>query len=864
MSSDRQVLTAIANVTQESMRFFEIVHIVWGPDKKKAVLAIGQSSATLLRLDLGVKVHKHSRFEYHEIIKVIKDKHSEDILVLVFDLSCKACQDGKSDHLMVKSENRELLLKHLQSCWQTHMMCKFWRPATFPLFTAERSKPDKFDFKVEPFKDYVWESYCNYKFMRPKGMLESPNAIRSTSTGLYHEESTGVSLQVKVHDPLTLDQLKLARREHIWWVAVEYKAKLVQDQNQFYIIRSVQRCKGMNLVGDLASWTGWELILRTRECTYICQLLRRMHMPPLCDSAQDISLVFTIPSEYWMKFEVQQMLQAQMIVDSVSPCATPGIYRELIQCKLDTLRFDEDGIEWIANYQRLHSHWRYEAIAFVRSIINIFVQSKVINNEELLTTDKYVALKPIRQAWLNQDLIHDWNAFFESCKKRGMQLLNSSVDEDDFETKYRRQRVANRLLERLARYFAWAVDGGFLGPIFNLELLLEKMPQLDTDEDKQITTALMFMLHLRDKQKEWYEDKYKLKEGGNDNCVFNDRVMQWIIHGEYLRKLFGRKSEGDYFRCLAQVLKTSGGPTLKAYICRIFMATASSGRTEGDGSLSVVPVLLQLARSGGVYLATFASAALVNMTHDNQIVKMQLMNQGLAQVVAQNIKSKDDDLICYTLTLMVNLTKEAHHRYIMAQAGLLPLLYDLLTSSYHQCRHAQGMSSNMSSELSHSAIKEKILANLSSVIGHFCKDEEYGNHLILSFPHTVKCLCYIATHAIYGTPLMCKVLYALKQLCSAHSAEREEIGAIVVKPLLQDQLHNAEVLQKCKSEFLTHAINLLQMLSSLKENCLRMDDVDGRKILQGLTELPSDKMSDQLKEQCRSLETRIREVVNRE
>mmetsp|Transcript_7364 Transcript_7364/g.18762 ORF Transcript_7364/g.18762 Transcript_7364/m.18762 type:complete len:873 (-) Transcript_7364:30-2648(-) len=865
MSTDRQILTAIASTTRQKMRFFEIVQIIWGPDKKRCVLAVGQHSISLLRQDLTELVNPLSKFEYNNIVKVVKDKGSDEHFLLALDDS----QSWKSDRILVKSENRELLLQHIQSCWQTHMMFKLSRTMMFPLSNFALTKP-LFVPHVEPFFGYEWDKYRGYKFMKSDTFTPQPNMIQTRDTGEYAETSTGIALKVQVHDVMTFDQLRAAKREHIRWVAVEYKAKLVQDEHQFYVLRSGQRPKRMNLCGDGAAWVAWELIVRTRDYTIICQLLRREFIPPLCDCAQDISLIFKCPAEQWSQYEIQLMLQAQLMADSVCSTSTPSVYRELVQAKLDALRFDEDGIEWIGNYQRLFSRWKVQAIQFVQSIVQIYVKQNLLP-AELLSTRHFLAQQTLHSDWSDVTLIDDWPAWFETLKRYSADFVDGGDDKIDAANA--QERVGNRWITRLARYFAWAVDGGFLGAHFNLEFMIEGMTQLE--DDRVVQTALMFMLHMRDQDMTlpWMEEKIndRLKDGGADNYMFNDRVMQWIIHGEYLRKLFGRHKEGEYFKSLAQILKTSAGTNLKAYICRIFMEMrvagpggGGGGRPDEDANVAAVPALLHLIQSGGVYLATFASAALVNLSHDNEMVKMMLMSQGLAQAAAKNIKSKDDDLICYTLTLMVNLTKEAHHRYIMANAGVLPLLYDLLTSCYHQIRHAANAPSNLSSVMSYSAVKEKILANISSLVGHFCKDEEYRDKICDMFPHTIKCLCYIATHGAGGTPLMSKVMYALKQLCATRAEHKMYVGTTVLKPLLQDQLKNYEVLQKAKPEFLLHSILLLQMLSSFKDNCIRIDDVDGTTIMMNMLKLPTEKLSDQLKGILRSLVDRVRDVINRE
>lgn len=875
MSSDRHVLTAIAAALNERVRWFDLVLVVWGSDQKKCVLAVGQNKLTFMRQDFVTKLSNMQELDYSAIVKVIKDKGSEDSFLIILDTS----QAWKSDRLFMTSQNRDATLQHIQCCWQTHMMSKMSKPTAFPLFAAQLTN-QRFYPIVYPFSGYAWQRYRGYKFMLPETWESTPNVIQTRDTGQFRDTdiATGVSLKVQVRDLMSLEQMKLARLEHIRWVAIEYKAKLVQDVNQFYVIRNGQRSKRMNIVSDVTACTAWETIIRTRTETIICHLVRRQYIPPMCDVAQDISLVFRCSSEYWQKNEIPMILQAQVIADSLSPTSVPDIHRGLVHNKLSALRFDEEGTEWILNYQRISSGWRGQAVTWVRELVQIFQKAGLLTNN-LIGESRYLTNQGLKEDWLDEkESGKTFKEFVEELRQHGDGFVAGveSAESLDFVERKKRERVANRWLQRISRYFAWATDGGFLGVHFNIEWMIENIPLLEEVDAKKARFALLFMLHLRETNWElkWEEEhiSYRLADS-QGSYQFNDRIMQWIINGEYLRKEMRkgnlRGGEAKYFKVLAQILKTTAGTTLKAYICRIFMemrmAAGAGSKLDDDANTVVVPALLHLIQHGGVYLATFASAALVNLSHENEIVKLQLMSQGLAQAAAQNLRSKDDDLICYTTTLMVNLTKEAHHRYIMANAKILPLMYDLLTSSYAQVRTAPGISANIAGASVFSVVKEKILANLCSLFGHFCKDEEYRDHIVDCFSNSVKCVCYIATTAVGGTPLMSKVLYALKQFCASSNEKKMLVGATVIKSLLEDQLKNKEVIAKCKPEFLMHAILLLQMLSSYKDNCLKMNDVEGITILEKLLEPPAaEKMNDQLKETIRAIMAKIRDVVNRE
>merc|ERR1712194_292750 len=168
--------------------------------------------------------------------------------------------------------------------------------------------------------------------------------------------------------------------------------------------------------------------------------------------------------------------------------------------------------------------------------------------------------------------------------------------------------------------------------------------------------------------------------------------MQAMLSMKYLRRQLGRERERQYYECLASMLTSPAGTNLKAYVCQLFMEERADGPMrvasgkEGDDPCSAgINSLVECAKTQGVFLATYATAALVNLSNGNKTVKEKLMQFGMAEIAVKNINTKDDELIYYTLMLLVNVSKESHHRSYLAANSLIPILTDLLTSSYYQC-----------------------------------------------------------------------------------------------------------------------------------------------------------------------------------
>mmetsp|Transcript_62084 Transcript_62084/g.134745 ORF Transcript_62084/g.134745 Transcript_62084/m.134745 type:complete len:900 (+) Transcript_62084:67-2766(+) len=870
MSSDQQVLAALAMKTGQAMRFFDLVTIVCGHEKgKRCFVCLGKHALFFMRQDLNGKIHKGGELVYAYVLKAVQDTATQKHLLLL--LSENKPPEWKSERLFIQSDSRDLLLQHLRCNWQTDRMWRLGRVEPFPIFVHQITRPpdakDTIQFEhpeVVPFRGFTWRQYQRYKFMVPNSFKEQPNAVQHEQTGEY-ADSHGSTLVVHVHEQLTLDQLKLLKRDHIRWVAQEYKANLVGDESHFYVLRNAQYQKRMNLAGDAAAWWTWELIIRTRSCTLICLLLRRQYIPPVCNCAQDLAVILRCPSDESgpKNFDASHRL-ARLVADSLSPDCNVSIYRDIVQVKLDALRYDEEAVDWIGSHLKLTPAWRKQAKIFVRSIIKIYVEDGAMREHhnilELPASEALHNALPGEDEWSELgERDQDLDKFIKELRDGGEGLPQDDDLSYEPGVEFRRaledeQRVRNAWTQRMARFLAGAVDGGLLGPRWTLDTMLDGLGQLTEKSSKTATMALNFLLHMRpgDMTKPYVDMNVPqiLRDPQLGQWTFDDRVMYSMLSTDFLRKMFGRSRDKEYFMCLANLLGSDTAVNLKAYICRIFMemrADAQKPATvspEEEASVLVVHPLVSLMRTGGNFLATYASAALVNLSNGHAPVKMALMATGVSRDLVRQLKTKDDDLICYTLMLAANLTKEPHNRSIIAGEGLVPVIYDLLTSSYHQCRVApksdiastDDNQQKVSSVSVSSPLKEKILAYAAVVIGQMCNDEAVRLQLTEMYPYTCKCLLYIYEACMPGGQLACKVLFALKQLCANTSDLKRIVGEQVLSKLVRE-LESKDVDKS--GDFLMQAVLLMSMLTKIKANSDKLSSMGAEDVLEKLRKLPS-------------------------
>lgn len=857
MSSDAQILAAFAMRAGVDLRYFELVTFVNGTEQRKCFLCLGKHGLYFIRTDLGGMIHEGGRIFYSNVLKVFQDRGTRRHMLLV--LGDNRPPEWKSDRLFLQSDSREVLLKHLRCLWQTDSMWRLGKAEPLPLFAHNVTKASamKEDPLVEPFRGFSWQSHNGYRMMVPYAYVPQANAIQAAGTGEYVDPH-GNTLVLHVHEVLTLGQLTALERDNIRWVAQEYKSQLTKDDAQFYVLRNAPCQKRMNLTGDIAAWYAWELIIRTRAATVVCILLRRQYIPPVCCSAQDMALILRMPSdEHGEAQEFHYLLQlARLVADSVCTDAPDmGVYREIVQAKLDALRFDEEGFEWVAAHLKLRPKWHREAKIFLRSLIRIFVDDGALPCCTLLLDAEapmVLANAEPDEEWkeLESEEVKDLRQFIV---KHLQDPEGEQIQRPDFTT------TVNRWHARIARYLAWAVDGGLLGAKFNFDMFFANLGSLTEAAMKSASYSLYFMLHMRTKDmlKPWSEVNllnWVDLSPPISEWQLNDRVMCSLMGSDYLRKEYGCTKEEEYFQCLARLLEHIGSSNFKAYICRLFIeAKASSESTmPHQASLILVKPLVGVLKGGSVFLATYAAAALVNLSSDNDSVKQLFFGvyRGIANTVTERLKVKDDDLLCYTLMLIANLTKESHTCSVLASYGVIPILSDILTSSYQQCvrpiqKHSQQGGREIDQRardkarrgnLVSSEIKDKILAQVCIVMGQYCNhgSGSYREMLTTTHPHTVKCVIFVYANCRPGSTLACRTLFCLKQLSYNVGLTKTEVGKHVIEKLVKEELAAPDTgdnkLEKT-SDFISQAIMLLQMLAGMHTNCVLMDKVDTKSVL---------------------------------
>jgi hypothetical protein len=287
--------------------------------------------------------------------------------------------------------------------------------------------------------------------------------------------------------------------------------------------------------------------------------------------------------------------------------------------------------------------------------------------------------------------------------------------------------------------------------------------------------------------------------------------MQVLLELGYLRRLFkaddrpDRKSEDGnaYAQLLTMLLKSEeSSVSLKASVCRHIISSK-----DCEHAIVLCVGLMHVMVTGGPFLATYACAALVNLSQAKEAVKNFVMNENIANICMDQLRTNDDDLVLYSLMLLVHLTKSIRHRAAVKATDSVPLMYEMLRSA----------SANLAVPA-----KGRIVTELCSVLGQMCNDEDTRAEvcekyqvietLLVTFDH---CKSRDKDKDKDMMKVQSKVIFALKQLCVNSDDNKDQVGSRVIKTIVEE-LKNKDLKNK---DWGCNAIMLLLLLAIKGSNC---------------------------------------------
>lgn len=828
MSMDVVILRCLSGICQEELQMFERAIVTFDTeDSKSCYVCIGKHCICFVVKEMNKLVDGCGKLSYQRIEKAVTDSSTRRYFLLELaesDAGSSVDYDWEGGtRLLVESHHRDMMLECVARCWQAECMFRTFQVRKFPqakatigtLIVDPRVLDNKNNIdlmQVRPFKGYQdGFSHRGYSIFLRQGFKSASGLKNGT---FVHEEGwevqyntlpvvvpPGVEVSLHVAEPVVSTELErsVTGQDDLRTVAMTYKQALIEHLDQFYILVNSSYMKKMNRAGDIASWDGWEFLIRAKEAVFACVLFRREYIPPLCETVQDLAVLLRCPAQGINQDACEVLLdECHFIADSLAPIAEAKLaYNDIIQARLDTLQCTDEAYRWLeGNLQLTPTHKRPAGVKFVKSIVKLLDREGQLLDETILEAEVFKDI-PV----LNDPLHVAQEILSDSEPLLGHTAHKKSLDE-------RR----NALHWRISRYLAVCVDGGIMGERFTISTLVQAMGRDGGEADKILRSIVEFLLHITprdDVSHSWQGSRISLAQLLQEpdefgKYVFNRNVMRTLLTENYIANEWRKRSRlsvgGNYERLLAILLVTDAvGLSLRTLICRqILENTNSKDQIQESDVRYLVPALIKAMQGDNVSLTSCATAALVNLSANRESTKNLLVSEGVLKLCMKQLKSKDDDMTLYTLYLLVNLTKTAHHRAIVSREGGIPLLVDILTSSYQNPR------------------KSKILTEVASVVGQLSNDAETRTVMSDDYP-MVLCLLWINDQAQPNTKLKAKLLFALRQLCVS-GQNKIKVGQHVIPDTL-DQIAQA------KPKFIdcvTNAVLLLMMLASIRSNALLM------------------------------------------
>jgi hypothetical protein len=847
---------------------FDRVHIVHGDKTEACFICLGKHNLHFVSRDMDQTIWG-KKMSYLDIEKVAKDINTTRRLWV--GLRSDHNRAFQEDEFIIRSDFRDQLLERIGICWQAEFMYRNFQVAKFPIGkTALEVNPSEdlhnIDLlQVAPFKGYDSTfSFRGYNFWLREGFRDNTGMKGGT---FVHDDGWEVAygyainkvivppectVTLHINDPISIMELeKDPDRDELRTVATSYRQSLCEGLGHVYVLVNNAYSKRMNRGGDLASWEGWELVIRAESVCVVCIILRRSFIPPLCDTSQDIAVLMRCAASRGMNYDTHEVLldECRLIADSLTPMGDVSevgqLYTTMMRARLDALQYNEDAYQWIKGYCDLEPVHSFDAKKFLKGIMVILDQEgqmvvgKVDDMEELQDIDGVDPMMTVN------DLISDFSKYFGEDVER---------------------RTAWE--QRISRYLAYCVDGGILGDRFMLANVIQACGKCSNDaNERTLKNVVEYLLHLRVAkamrgvgirpplmQILQEPDKFAM-------CDFNERVMKTLLMENYIQQEWkkrtgpatGGSASVHYERLLAALLRSKRvGLGLRTLICRQIMEDpALEKKTESDPNTEnllvkkidvLVPALVAVMDNPNVSLVSCATAALVNLSSGRPGTKTLLMQQGCMKMVIKQLKAKDEDLLLYTLYLLVNMTKTPQHRSIVVRQGGLPLLFDILSSSYQDVVR-----------------KRKILTELCSVLGQMCNDLDICGILTDEYP-VVNCLLWMYDAVEPNTKLKAKILFAIRQLCQ-RDINKAKVGRHTIFTILEEL---ALARRDC-GECAMHAILLLTDLATVHTNSLEINKSIRDRLVEAKIKAPDSdlltnkgKFSDLLIEKIANLLSRLK------
>ena len=732
------------------------------------ILCLGEHSMFLL--DQGMQRLLGEIFYAHitRVVEQGESKGPEDVMRIELNEDRPA---GVPAKITLISSEKSILLKHLRCYWETDYI---WRLSKIAVLRVDQDRIDlkKFKAKVKDTKSkdiYIYPSNSSMKDDQKGYCYFFPNFLRKTALlGEYegHEENVNYELKVRIEESKQLEYIRDDLRSKAETLAEEQ----LDDKESYCYLKNAPYMKKMNLVVDLASWKGWEIVLKAKDIYIALIILRRKFIPPLMDSGQDF--VFIAKGG---------LLSRSICSEPANSIYTKAISNEyysiILRQRCEALIMDEES----ANFYQLNLNITPESIKLAQRFIFSILNIMEANNQKSEHKDVWNELKKIPG-------VADKAEKPEEVIEIFMQKSKAPPKSQGY----------MKWCEKVCRYLAYALDGGLFHCKFTLEDVVDSVMGGGLKEIQQLSClkkCIKQLLHVRkitEHSERQNEDLYEpitglLKECANrrnesKKWAFNEKVMIGLVESGYLQRELDISGDVNVYPNLLIYLLQSPWSSieLKSVICRVTVRI--DDLNEYSIFKPLIPYFLDVFSGKNYSLASQAAVSLINLSFNNRENKQNLFRS--LQVIIKRLTTKDQKLLSYAILLLTNLASEPSRRKVIASDIRDPLIR-IITGKIIQKEY----------------LSNEVLSRALNALITISKDHGTLDYLIQN--DELKLVC--SEHINSNEDVVSKIVWLFEIMAEKSTTARIRIG----------QLSIAKLIERLKDRFSVETIKAIVLLLKL-------------------------------------------------
>jgi hypothetical protein len=773
------VIESLKAKLKVSLRYFsQVLHVGIEGEAFRVPLIMGMSEHSIVFLDSKFGKFLGEVFYAHLAKLVLQKDLTSDVLRLEYD---DHRPEGIPKKMTFITPDKVKIIQYLKCCWETDYIWRlskvFALPVEYEYIDISRYKQNIIpgiglfiDRYVVPGinKNIYLHPPKSYKKVKLKGYCFFINSfftnIDSTGRylGVYDKEA--YDLTVNVYDVKLLELIKSDLR----FITESIAESFIEPDEDYYYLSDSLYIKKSNLVMDLAKWEGWEVELETPVRHISVIFLRRKFIPPMMDSGQDFSLI--------CKGDKRSRKCCADIADSIHTLGISNeVYKTILSQRCDGLIMNREIAEFYQNKFNIKPnkvHFGYQLIMSILSIIDKYVDNKHFKKIIKTITAKFDIKGSDKAENKLQEPFGIVEAYCKSC------FL-------DYGT------LSYRIwCTKVYRYLSYCIDGGLThNKVLLKDILVHlKTIKLETKDTENINYVLSRLLDIKESGSlDEYDEiptgiqKMLEKTGftvGEKNSIsskqtlykrwsFNTEVMGDLIQTGYLKKLIESTGEpNEYYNLLIYLLQTCASAELKSIIFGSLM------QSDPNRVQVFMPALIDAYTGKNYVLATRAAMSLATLTANNRENKEHLYKYN--ETIINRLLCKDVEILCYTISILLNLSSNASRRKMISKASS-PYILSIIKAERFTLNYIP------------------LIQKSFQLLSLFCKDPINIEYYINNQEFLASCIRYI------GKDHECdlKIYFYFESLCEKNQAARNVLGEKCIGKIV-DQLQGVPGIEVVK------------------------------------------------------------------